>query len=44
MFNWTIPDEVIVGIFLLGAIAIATRYNKVPIKVGAFFCCIEITH
>lgn len=22
---------------------IANRYNKVPIKVGAFFCCIEIT-
>jgi len=35
MFNWKTPGEVIVGILFLGAIA--TRYKKVPIKVGAFF-------
>jgi len=31
MFNWTTPGEVIVGILILGVIAIATKYtiNKI---------------
>ncbi|EJV75426.1 hypothetical protein IG3_05449 [Bacillus cereus HuA2-1] len=32
MFNWTTPGEVIVGILLLGAITIATRYTINQIK------------
>lgn len=42
MFNWKTPDEVIVGILFLGAIA--TRYKKVPIKVGAFFFVVSKLH
>ncbi|WP_257155481.1 hypothetical protein [Bacillus cereus] len=44
MFNWTTPGEVIVGILILGAIAIATRYTINQIKKSTyesryFFLC-----
>lgn len=32
MFNWTTPGEVIIGILLLGVIAIATRCTINQIK------------
>ena len=36
MFNWTTPGEVIVGILLLGAIAIVTRYTINQININLY--------
>ncbi|CUB34397.1 hypothetical protein BN2127_JRS4_01985 [Bacillus cereus] len=41
MFNWTTLGEVIVGILLLGAIAIATRYAINQIQLSRVFLFIS---